>query len=165
VENSVDSLFITIGIAERGGRHVANDQKTESVVDLKRLLFLLTQDDEGFRTHIVPRLRLGDMWWIPDDLSGFGAGEKHPWVVVNGYSDHRASIVACPRTTQVKGNHYGIITPSGVLPGLTMEGQLLLRYRRAFSASQFREFEYIGQLSEEWVSMIEEFNRDLAIQR
>jgi hypothetical protein len=165
LENSVDSSFVAIGIGDRGEWHVADDEKTESVVELKRLLFLLTQDDEGFRAHIVPRLCLGDMWWIPDEITGFGGGQRHPWVIVKGFSSHRPNIVVCPRTTRLRGDQRGIITPAGILPDLAIEGRLVLSYRQGFAARGFREFEYIGRLSAEWVKKIEDFNRELTRRR
>jgi hypothetical protein len=136
---------------------VTTDSKIEQVNDLRQLRLLLTQDENGLKEYIYPWLRVGDMWWIPDSISGFGKDQRHPWVIVRGYSVGRASVIACPRTTKMTGSPRGLVMRSGILPALDQDGLILLKFRRAFAARDFRGFEYLGRLPDRWIEKIRAF--------
>jgi len=140
---------------------VTTDGKTAQVKDLSQLRQLLARDENGLQEYVYPKLRLGDVWWIPDDVSGFGEGQRHPWVVVRSYSTRRASIIACPRTTTASNPQRGIVTPAGILPSLDQDGLIVLKLRRSFVARDFRSFEYVGRLPQSWRQKIVDFYRSL----
>lgn len=129
-------------------------QPVKKINDLKQLLLLVTQDEEGRREHLYSKLNVGDMWWIPDAFTRFGQGERHPWVVVVAYNPNHPPVVACPRTTKQGRRSDELYTPANILPGLEKDGVILLGHRRQYAAEKFREFEYIGRLSDEWVRKI-----------
>ncbi len=129
-------------------------QPVKKVNDLKQLLLLVAQDEEGLREHIYSKLSVGDMWWIPDTVTGFGHGEKHPWVVVVSYKPNHPPVMACPRTTKIGKRIDELYTPAKILPDLEKAGSILLGHRRQFAAEKFREFAYIGRLSDEWIRKI-----------
>lgn len=133
------------------------DSKVERVKDLRQLLLLLAQDENGLKQYVYPRLRIGDVWWIPDSVSGFGVAQRHPWVVVRGYSVGRANVTACPRTTQLASAHRGLVTPAGILPELDQKGLIILRFRRQFVARDFRGFDYVGRLPDCRIQKIRAF--------
>jgi len=135
------------------------DDKPTLIKTLNQLRILLTQDENGYAEYVFSRLRFGDVWWIPDSISGFGGKERHPWLIVQGYSPKRATVIACPRTTRLKNRHNGVILPAGILPELDKEGLFLLRHRRAFIPDHFRDFVYIGQLPENWIRKTLDFYR------
>lgn len=130
-------------------------QTNQRINDFKLLRQLLTQDESGRQEYLYSRLKVGDMWWIPDIISGFGQKEKHPWVVVVDYKPNRPPVLACPRTTEVRGRKDELRTPAKVLDGLEKEGAILLGHRRPFLSEKFREFEYIGRLSDEWIRKLQ----------
>ena len=136
---------------------MTTDFKIERVKDLRQLRLLLAQDEDGLHEYVYRRLIIGDVWWIPDDVGGFGQGERHPWVIVRGYSSGRANVVACPRTTKPTSPQRGVMTPSGILPDLDQKGFILLVFRRSFVAGDFRHFDYIGRLSNHWIQKIQDF--------
>jgi len=121
---------------------VANNEKIRSVKELSRLRILLTQEETGCEEYLYSQLDFGDVWWIPDSVTGFSIyKERHPWVIVIGYLSHISSVIASPRTSShlpkdIKG---GILTPANLLPGLEKEGLLLLHHRRTFQAAIFRD--------------------------
>lgn len=125
---------------------------------LSDLRLLLSQEEEGLQNFVYSRLRIGDVWWIPDEFTGFGDKERHPWVVVKGYFPSRASVILSPRTTTRLKPKDGIITPAEVIPGLSQKGLFVLRHRRTINAKEFRGFDYIGRLPTEWISKIQEYN-------
>lgn len=133
------------------------DKKLESVNSLSNLRKLLTQDKEGLERYIYSRLSIGDVWWISDQYSSFGTKSRHPWVVVKGYASNSIHVTLSPRTTSTKSSKRGIITPANLLPELDQEGIFLLDFRRTFPIHDFTNFDYIGQLSNEWVEKIREF--------
>jgi mRNA-degrading endonuclease toxin of MazEF toxin-antitoxin module len=153
----VDSLFSYSRRIAKEKKNVSTDVKIAQVKDLRQLRLLLAQDENGLKKYVYPRLRLGDVWWIPDDVSGFGDGQRHPWVIVRGYSPRRANILACPRTTTIRSPQRGIVTPAGILPDLDQDGFILLMLRRSFVAKGFRRFDYIGRLPEGWLQKIRSF--------
>jgi hypothetical protein len=144
---------------------VTTDCKIERVKDLRQLRLLFTQDEDGLKEYVYPQLRVGDVWWIPDSMSDFGESQRHPWVIVRGYSLGRANVMACPRTTKIAGTRRGLVTPPGILPGLDQRGLILLRFRRSFVAKHFRDFEYIGQLPNTWIQKIRAFYKASATGR
>ena len=133
--------------------------KITSVNDLSRLRLLLTQDEEGLAEFVFPNLQIGDVWWIPDSVSGFGDKEQHPWVVVRRYQPGRANVMACPRTTDTRNSTRGIVTPAGVLPDLDQEGLIVLAHRRAFAAVDFASYQYSGRLPTIYIQRILSFYR------
>lgn len=144
---------------------MANDETIKHVKDLSELRILLTQDDTGREEYLYSQLAFGDVWWIPDTITGFSMAKlRHPWVIVKGYSSHIASIIVSPRTTtyQPKNVKRGVLTPANILPGLGKEGLLLLHHRRTFSTTIFRDLEYIGRLPESWCNKIQDFYQALA---
>jgi len=141
---------------------VSIDEELPSVNALQALRLLISQDDDGLRQYVVTHLGVGDIWWIPDEVTGFAQKERHPWVIVKGYHAHRATVIASPRTSHRKNLRRGIMTPAGVLPGLDRSGLVDLSFRRSFSARSFREFEYIGRLSDAYIQKIQEFLATLA---
>ena len=96
----------------------------KKVKDFKQLLLLVTQEEEGLEKFIYSRLRVGDVWWIPDEISRFGTGtrEKHPWVVVAPYREDRPPVMACPRTTSQRNRKDELYSPANLLPELDKEG-------------------------------------------
>lgn len=122
--------------------------------DFAQLLSLVTQTEEGLQKYIYGRLEVGDTWWIPDSVSGFGQKENHPWIVVVPFKPTHPPVLACPRTTKRGRRKDELYTPAGVLPDLDKEGAILLGFRMSFVASAFRDFDYIGRLPEEWVRKI-----------
>jgi len=129
-------------------------QPIRRINDFAQLLSLVTQTEEGLQKYLYSRLEVGDMWWIPDSVSGFGQKESHPWVVVVPFKTNRPPVLACPRTTKQGKRKDQLYTPAGILPGLNKEGVILLGFRRSFEAAAFRDFDYIGRLSDEWVRKI-----------
>ena len=136
--------------------------KITRVKDLSQLRLLLAQDENGLKEYVYLRLRLGDVWWIPDNVSGFGTKQRHPWLIVRGYSAGRTSIIACPRTTSISDPERGIITPAGILPGLNQDGLVVLKLRRSFIVKDFFNFEYIGRLPKSWIQKILDFYQAMA---
>lgn len=129
-------------------------EPSHKVKSFQDLLQLVTQDEQGMHKHLYSKLQTGDVWWIPDLVTKFGNRDKHPWVVVSGYKPNRPPVIASPRTTKFKsGMRLGeLFTPGGILPDLTKDGVILVKLRRSFSAEKFREFEYIGRLSDDWIN-------------
>ena len=136
---------------------MATSVKIDRVKKLGQLRRLLTQDESGLKKYVYPKLAVGDVWWIPDQFSGFGGKQRHPWVIVRGYSEQRANVIACPRTTGIGNSRRGIVTPAGVLPELDHIGLILLKHRHPFVAKDFRSFRYVGRLPENWVQKILDF--------
>jgi len=136
--------------------------KIDRIKELSQLRLLLTQEETGLKEYVYPKLGIGDVWWIPDQFTGFGEKQRHPWVIVRGYSERRANVVACPRTTGIGNSRHGIVTPAGVLPELDQVGLILLKHRRSFVAKEFRGFGYVGRLPEKWAQRIIDFYGSLA---
>jgi len=132
------------------------------VKDLGQLRLLLAQDEDGLRKYVYPKLRLGDVWWIADHVSGFGERGRHPWAIVRGYDTITVGVVACPRTTKISSARRGIVTPAGILPGLDQDGFIVLKHRQLFLAKDFRSFDYVGRLSERCIGKIQNFYRVMA---
>jgi mRNA-degrading endonuclease toxin of MazEF toxin-antitoxin module len=144
---------------------VANNEVIKRVRDLSELRRLLTQDESGCEVYLYSQLAFGDVWWIPDALTGLSINKmRHPWVIVKGYTSRVASVIVCPRTTTLKSNDIkrGILTPANILPGLDKEGLFLLNHRRTFSTTIFRDLEYIGKLPESTCDKIRDFIKVLA---
>lgn len=141
---------------------MVSDSRLVKVTAFSDLLKLVAQDDEGLNQYVYSKLVLGDVWWIPDSVTYFGKKERHPWVVVLGYSPRRSTVVICPRTTKPNVSSLrGILTPAGVLEGLDQQGTFILDHRQSFQAERFREFSYIGRLPEHWLQRIRIFNQAL----
>jgi hypothetical protein len=139
-------------------------EPSNQVQSLSALRTLVSQSETGREVYLYPHLEVGDMWWIPDEITGFSTSrEKHPWVIVNGYSPYTLSIVACPRTSSFrpKDSIGGIVTPQNLLPGLDKKGLLLLSHRRIFTANEFTEFDYIGRLPEQWITQMHDFYKSV----
>jgi hypothetical protein len=134
-----------------------NEDDLKRVRSLRELRLLLAQDEEGFERLVVPHLSFGDVWFIPDEATGFGEKVHHPWVIVQAFSPHHPSVVACPRTTLINQRHRGLFTPVAVVEGLDREGIILLRHRRSFIAKDFRRFTYLGRLPDHWCQAIRDF--------
>jgi hypothetical protein len=150
MEKSVDSRFYLFGkLCHQGGRCMS--ETIHKINDLKLLRNLLTQDEEGLQEYLYDKLRVGNMWWIPDDISKFGQGDTHPWIVVVDYKPNHPPILACPRTTKIGKRSDEFLTPAHVLPDLEKEGAILLTFRRSFATEKFREFDYIGRLPDDWL--------------
>ena len=80
-----------------------NDEIIKRVKDLSKLRILLTQEETGREEYLYSQLEMGDVWWIPDSITGFSIERvRHPWVIVNGYSSHMASVIATPRTSSYR---------------------------------------------------------------
>ncbi len=131
-----------------------------SVRTFRSLRFLVSQSEDGLEKHVLSKLRIGDVWWIPDAVTGFSNKERHPWVITQGYSARRASVIACPRTTT--GKTQGILTPSAILPGLERPGIILVGFRRQFLAKAFRGYEYVGRLPKKYIDEIEDWLLEFA---
>lgn len=138
-----------------------NNRKKNSVKSFKDLQMMLTNDSEGVDKFLVPHLQLGDVWWIPDQISKFSNQNDfkgfHPWVVVRPASNNRPQVYVSPRTTQYTNQKGGILTPAGKPMGLTKTGKVLLFFRRSFLREDFRYFEYIGRLPEDIIKEIVQF--------
>jgi len=158
---SRDSPFYIIeGSSQMWGERMS--QSMTKINDLKQLRLLLTQDAAGLKEHVYDRLQVGDMWWIPDSVSHFGKKERHPWVVVLGYSPNRPPILASPRTTQIGKRSDELLIPANLLPTLDRAGVVLLDFRRPFPVDRFREFEYIGRLPEKYIHKIQNWLKSVA---
>jgi len=130
---------------------------------LNRLRALLAQDEDGRKEYLYPHLTHGDVWWIPDRVTGFSTTkDQHPWVIVSGYKPYGTIITACPRTSSdlQKNKKHGILTPANALPGLDREGVFILKHRRTFSLTQFQDYLYIGKLPEPTLKAITDFYND-----
>jgi hypothetical protein len=132
---------------------------------LSDLRSLLTQDENGREDYLYPHLEFGDVWWIPDEVTSFSRRkERHPWVIVNGYSPRVVSVIVSPRTSSYRPNDTkrGLLTPANILPGLDKVGLLLLLHRRPFTTVNFSEYEYIGRLPEPWIKQMRDFYKKVA---
>jgi mRNA-degrading endonuclease toxin of MazEF toxin-antitoxin module len=142
-----------------------NDEKLmQYVKGLNRLRTLLTQDENGREIFLYPNLNKGDVWWIPDEITSFSIDkERHPWIIVNGYSNPSTSVILCPRTTSYRtnDNYKGILTPRNIIPGLEKEGLLLLKHRRNFPVAIFQRCEYIGRMPNDILNEIQKFYNGL----
>ena len=144
---------------------MANKNLVKNIKGFDQLRALLSQAETGREEYLYPQLNFGDVWWIPDSMTGFSNNRsRHPWVIVNGYRPHQINIVACPRTSsyQRKEVKRGILTSANILPGLEKEGLFVLKHRRTFSATQFHSFEYVGRLPEPLLQKIQDFYAELA---
>ena len=141
---------------------MSTNDKIESINTLRGLRSLLSQDEAGLQQFVYQHLIFGDIWWIPDAFTGVGVKNRHPWVIVQAYSDSRPSVTACIRTTKNQNPRFGIIMPAGVVDGLDRTGLIKLRYRRTFIAREFRDFEYVGRLPDKWIRKIQDFYATIA---
>ena len=123
---------------------------------LNDLRSLVAQDEEGFEKFVAPNLTFGDVWLIPDEVSGFGTKVHHPWVIVRGYSPRQSNVVACPRTTKLD-NQNGLLVPAGTIQSFDKDGVILLRHRRSFIAKDFTRFTYLERLPDPWCEDIHSF--------
>jgi len=142
-----------------------NKKLVKNIKGFGQLRALLSQAENGRVEYLYPQLRLGDVWWIPDSITGFSNNKsQHPWVIVNGYQPRSMNVVVCPRTSsyQWKDTKRGILTSANILPGLEKEGLFVLRLRRTFPATHFDSFEYIGRLPEVIIKRIQDFYLGLA---
>ena len=126
-----------------------------SVRTLRDLRLLVTQTEEGLEEHVFSKLRIGDVWWIPDTVTGFADKQRHPWAIVRGYSARYPTVIASPRTT-IRGSR-GIMTPGGMLAGLDRPGIIVVGLRRTFRAKAFCGYEYAGRLPQEYIDEIEDY--------
>lgn len=124
---------------------------------LQELRLLLTQTEVGMAEHVYPKLKVGHVWQIPDEISGFGDKDTHPWIVVRDFQNGQSSVMVSPRTTSVKSGKRGIVTPAGLLSGLDKEGVIVLKHRRSFSVEMFRDLTYLGCLPDTWIYKITDF--------
>lgn len=132
-----------------------------SIHTLRDLRFLVSQSEDGLEEHVLSRLGMGDVWWIPDAVTRFSNKDRHPWVIIQGYSARRATVVASPRTTT--GKNRGVFTPSGVLPGLERSGIIVVAFRRPFHAKTFRGCEYVGRLPQKHIDEIKDWLLEFAM--
>ena len=142
-----------------------NNNLVKNIKGFGQLRSLLSQAENGREEYLYPQLSIGDVWWIPDSITGFSdIRSRHPWVIVNGYEPHKMNLVACPRTSsyQWKDKKRGILTSANILPGLEKEGLFVLRHRRTFPLAQFQDFEYIGKLPVPMLKKIQDFYVELA---
>jgi hypothetical protein len=109
------------------------------------------------KEHVYSKLQIGDVWLIPDEISGFSNKGAHPWIVVRTCRMGILYAELSPRTTKYRGAKRGIITPAGVLPELDQKGLILLKHRRKFFVDLFRDLTYVGRLPENWVQEIKVF--------
>jgi hypothetical protein len=132
----------------------------DRITSLSDLMRLVAQDEAGLAKFVYTDLQLGDVWWIPDSVTGLSK-QRHPWVVVRAYASTSASATVCLRTTtfQPRDVAHGIILPEGVLPGLDKPGLIIPGHRRVLPAANFREYEHIGRLPDEWVQRILKFRK------
>jgi hypothetical protein len=131
----------------------------KSFQELRRLL---SETEEGLEEHVSSKLSQGDVWSVPDDVTGFGDKDKHPWVVIKGHRAGRNYVVVSPRTTTFEKSDdgkRGIITPAGVIADLDKEGLILLKHRTKLTVEEFRDFLYLGRLPEKWIRAIQAFQR------
>ena len=123
------------------------------VKDFQSLALLLLEDMEAItdNEYMYARLRVGDVWWIPDYLTHFSYKESHPWVIVTAYQKGRPPVLACPRTSK---KSKGLMMKAGALPGLNKDGWLLLNKKMPFPMADYKQCEYIGRLSEAWIETL-----------
>jgi mRNA-degrading endonuclease toxin of MazEF toxin-antitoxin module len=98
------------------------------------------------------------MWWIPDSQTPFGSRDRHPWVVIGPFTPNQPTVMVCPRTSQLEPPR-GMFTPAYVIEGLDRPGMFLYKQWRTMSASDFRDFDYIGRLPEAWRTQLCEYVR------
>lgn len=102
--------------------------------------------------YVYPELQFGAFYWIPDDDSCFGAGDKHPWVIIAPFQLGRPNVQACPRTSsrsQACDGHE-LAMPAGILKELERDGLIVLDRRQPFLALRFRSYRLIGRLPDAW---------------
>lgn len=140
-------------------------QKWNSINQLSDLRKLLETSNEWQQKNIQPFLKIGDVWWIPDEITKFGNRQKHPWIVITPYRDTISNVTIAPRTTSFRKNDKsrGVITPAGIPPGLDMEGLFLLDLLRTFPIEKFVYCDYVNRLDTHYVQLIKEYIRDNAI--
>lgn len=108
-----------------------------------------TGDD--LEAWVYPSLKFGAVFWISDEITGFGSGGEHPWVIVAPYRRGYPVVVACPRTSQVERNREkGLLLPAGVVSGLDRDGVIVVEVRRNLIAADFRNYRHAGDLPLEW---------------
>lgn len=156
---SIPCLYESKDKRNSGGPNVKTVGKIKTTKSFAGLQQLLSQDQEGFEQYVAPNLEFGDVWWIPDEVSGFGNKDQHPWVIVKGYSSYRANVIACPRTSSIQRSNQGVVTPAGLLSGLDRVGLFLLKHRHPFVAQDFRDFIHIGRLPQDWINKLQSFYR------
>ena len=140
---------------------MANGNKIDRIRDLSELRRPLTQSEEGQAKYLHSRMRLGDLWWIPDAVTGFSK-DRHPWVVVRPYTPHIASVSVCPRTSSIKASPgQGIQTPANILDGLDRSGDIMLLLRRTLPAMSFRDYDYMGWLPDVWSHKVDSGYRSM----
>lgn len=137
-------------------------QKWNSINQLSDLRKLLETSDEWRQKNVYPFLKVGDVWWIPDEITNFGNRQKHPWIVITPYRHTMPNVTIAPRTTSFRKNDKsrGVITPAGIPPGLDMEGLFLLDLLRTFPIEKFVYCDYVNQLDTHYVQLIKEYIRD-----
>ncbi len=121
--------------------------------DFRSLALLLSEDVKAIsdNEYLYARLQVGDVWWIPDDLTHFSYKKRRPWVIVIGYQKDRPPVMACPRTSR---KSKGLFMKAGVLPAFDQDGWLLLDRRIAFPMAHYERCEYIDRLPEAWVKTL-----------
>lgn len=136
--------------------------KTNTAKSFRDLRRLLTETEEGMENHVYSKLARGDVWSIPDQVTGFGEKDKHPWVVVRNYKRGSSFVEISPRTTKFKrgdDGKQGIITPAGIIPELNKEGLILLKHRVKLTVEEFRDYVYLGRLPDQWIQRLQDFHR------
>jgi mRNA-degrading endonuclease toxin of MazEF toxin-antitoxin module len=130
-------------------------RRFKSFADLSREL---RETGEDLERLVYPNLEFGAFFRIPNDETGFGDDRRgwHPWVIIVPYAKGRATVTLCPRTSsgQSKSGRRELVTPADVVPGLDRSGRILLHLRRPLPISNFRNYDKIGRLSDEWCEQL-----------
>lgn len=132
----------------------------KSFQDLRRLL---TETSEGMEDHVHTKLCVGDVWSIPDEVTGFSHKNKHPWVIIREFKKRQRFVSIAPRTTKYTSHDdgkRGIVTPSNLIDGLDKEGLILFQARMKLTPEEFRDFIYLGRLPSEWCDKITQCLQD-----
>jgi hypothetical protein len=141
---------------------VKSQSKQTAAKSFQELRRLLSETEEGFEENVSSRLNQGDIWSVPDDATGFGEKDKHPWVVIRKFRKGYSYVEVSPRTTKFEradNGKRGIITPAGVIAELDKEGLILLKHRIKLTIEEFRDYLYLGRLPEKWIREIQNFQR------
>jgi len=112
----------------------------------------LQQGPGYLERFVLPDLRFGAFYWIPDEESCLGYKEQHPWVIIAPYRPGHPLVRGCPRTSsQTEARRPADLPmPAGVLEDLERDGVILLDRARVFQVTRFAAFRYIGTLPTEW---------------
>ena len=130
-------------------------RRFKSFADLSRELGEIGEDLERL---VYPHLEVGTFFRIPNEETGFGDDSRgwHPWVIIVPFVKGRPTVTVCPRTSSGQARPGGreLATPANLVPGLDRPGRILLHLRRPLPVSNFRAYDKMGRLPDEWCEQL-----------